>query len=180
MTTPLGEVTLRGRLSTWQVRTDAVTGTPVWVAWLSHAGTGTLGVALISAALPSYGRQRCVVTGTIQPRRVSAHADDPRTADDPTQAPVVLHVTAMAHRQESAPPCGGRWPVGPSVWQGRYYQAAVVPSPGDLYVLAAPGQHTAGTWPWHQLYGLVHLVQGQRYLRYLGVPETLIGGRHAG
>lgn len=180
MTTPLGEVTLPGRLSTWQVRTDVVTGSSLWVAWLSHAIHGTLGIATTSAAVPSYGRQRCVVTGAIQPRRVIAQADDPRTADDPTQAPVVLQVTAMAPRQHGTAPGGGRWPVGPYVWQGRYYQAAVATGLGDLYVLAAPGQHTAHTWPWHQLYGLIHPVQGQRYLRYLAVPETLIGGCHAG
>lgn len=179
MTTPLGELMLRGRLSTWQVRTDAVTGAPVWVAWLKHAGSGTLGLAATTAARPSYGRQQCVVTGTIQPRRVIAQLDDPRTAADPTQAPVVLQVTAMAPRQEITVPGGGCWPVGPYAWQGRYYQAAVITGLGDLYILAAPGHHMAGTWSWNQLYGLIHPVQGQRYLRYLAVPDTLIGGHHA-
>lgn len=180
MTPLMGEIMLRGRLSTWQVRTDAVTGEPVWVAWLNHAGTGTLGIAMISVKMPSYGRQRCVVTGTIQPRRVIAQVDDPRAADDPTQAPVVLQVTTMAPRQHDPAPGGGRWPVGPYAWQGRYYQAAVTTGLGDLYVLAAPGHHTAGTWSWNQLYGLIHPVQGLRYLRYLAVPDTLIGGCYAG
>lgn len=188
MADPAATITLIGRSSAWGLRVSASQprqqgqATPpdprrVVMAWLHHRSYGTLGVYLAEhpsdlGLLPP-PRQWLRVRGQIQPWRVHAQPDDPRSAVDPDLTSLALVVSEMALVERAdlaladAPlllrPQYVRLLTGRRC--GRGVIAPVAQQPDLSY------WKTAGTPPaiatWNRIVGVVSSLGATRYLRYV-------------
>lgn len=183
-------ITLIGRSSAWGLRIAAPPPRSwaqrrfpfpdpgrVMMAWLHHRSYGTLGVYLTGSladlhALPP-GRRRLRVRGQIQPWRVYARLEDPRSAVDPDLAPLAVAVSeiALAERADllhaSAPlllrPQHIRLLAGRRCGRGVIAPAAQQP---DLSYWQADGTPPAIA-AWNRIAGVVSSIGSTCYLRYV-------------
>lgn len=191
-------ITLIGRSSAWgwrvsapQPRLQAQRWVPlpdpgrVMMAWLHHRSYGTLGVYLVgslahSCALPP-ARQWLRVRGQIQPWRVYARPEDPRSAVDPDRAPLAVAVAeiTLAERADllhaSAPLLPHPQPIrllaGRRCGRGVIAPAAQQPDVSYWQADGAPPAIAA----WNRIVGVVSSIGSTRYLRY--VLSAATGGR---
>lgn len=171
----------------------------VVMTWLHHRTYGTIGVYLVTtvpvaaaaaAATPpaDHRHHRLLppprtwiqVRGHVQPWRVAALPDDPRSASDPALAPLALAVTEltvidrsrteqpeqlassasvpMLHRAQSVRLRSGR-PCGSGV-------IAPLAQQPDLSFWQ-PGGIVAPIVTWNRMHGVITTLGATRYLRYL-------------
>jgi len=176
----------------------------VVMTWLHHRTYGTIGVYLVKAMpvaaavaataataatmaahwhsqrLPP-PRTWLQVRGHVQPWRVAALPDDPRSASDPALAPLALAVTdvividrsrteqpehpassasaPMLHRAQSVRLHSGR-PCGSGV-------IAPLAQQPDFSFWQQPGGIPAPIVTWNRMYGVITTLGATRYLRYL-------------
>ncbi len=188
MDDPPATITLIGRSSAWGLRVSASQprqwgqATPpdpsrVVIAWLHHRSYGTLGIYLAEHAsdlrlLPP-PRQWLRVCGQLQPWRVYAQPDDPRSAVDPDLTPLALMISEMTLVERADLALTGvpllRRPQHVRLLTGRCCGrgviAPVAQQPDLSYWTTAGTPPTIATW--NRIVGVVSSLGATRYLRYV-------------
>ena len=167
------QLTLVGKIGMWGQRIRADGRGVVWVAWLRHASCGTIGIYVLpkpvalAEALPS--RTWVQLRGLLQPLRVLALEDDPRSEHATTLSPLLLHATSVTASDRATPsPPREQQPiqVRSGRWIGTGYLAwtrHIV----DIACFLSAEQPTSALYPWSHPYGVVAHVDQRCYVRYV-------------
>lgn len=163
------------------------------MAWLHQRSFGTIGVYFAdppgdSRLLPA--RQWIRVCGTVQPQRVYARPDDPRTAGAPELAPLAVALGTiepieMVEKQGAAgnallpQPQHVRLRTGRRCGPGALAPVARQP---DLCYWQAAGRLLPPIAAWNRIIGVISRAGSQRILRYVvsAVPACAGEGTNNG
>ncbi|MEI8305710.1 MAG: hypothetical protein WCF99_01475 [Chloroflexales bacterium] len=182
-------ITLIGRSSAWGIRVSASQPRPwsqgaphdpgrVMMAWLHHRSYGTLGVYLREPPgdrrrFPP-ARQWLQVRGAVQPWRVHAQPDDPRSAAAPelTSLAIVASEIALISIADAAPLAPPLLPHPQHVrlLAGRRCGCgylAPVAQQSDVSYWQAMGMLPPAIISWNRIVGVVSALGPTRYLRYV-------------
>lgn len=176
-------VLVAGRIRRWEVRARCDEQGTVWAAWLRHPRCGTLGIYLPkTAAAPEGAGDRRLVRGYLAPCQVHAHGTDPRSASDPSHAPLLLRVQTITRPDATVPlPALSvhdamlpRVRVGPGrLCTGGTLASVLEAQADDLRYLFPAGARALPVGTWQQVLGVIAEAGGLRYLQYLFLPPEV-------